>query len=234
MSLRKSPRPVATSLVGRALGCRDVRCGGRSATTSFFRCRLTPLVNMPEVWLRPNRRALWLGMLLPGMLLGAGAWLLAVSLSAGLWFGWTLVAAVALLAGVAIGLQLLYWMWIPRLAYEDRHLLVYLDSAAPTRVPIEIVECFFLGQGASELPKLEGKEPETANVIVRLAESAKDWRHRDVRPTLGHWCEGYITLNGAWCEPIDGEALKRLNQRLVAAHRKQRELHSQHAAGGTA
>ena len=189
---------------------------------------------MPEVWLRPNRRALLLGMLLPALLLIAGGWLLAVALWADLWFGWTIVAILALLAGLGIAIQLFYWMRVPRLAYENQHLLVYLESAQPTRVPIEIVECFFLGQGASELPKLEGKEPETANVIVRLAESAKEWKHRDVKPTLGHWCEGYITLNGAWCEPIDGDALKTLNQRLVAEHRKLRAQRDERKAGGVA
>lgn len=196
--------------------------------------RVFALQDMAEVWLRPNRRALLLGMLLPGLLLLGGGWLLAVSLWGQMWIGWTALSACVLMVGVLIALQLLYWMRVPRLAYEDEHLLVYLDSATPTRVPIEIVECFFLGQGASELPKLEGKEPETANVVVRLAESAKEWRHRDVRPTLGHWCEGYITLNGAWCEPIDAESLKRLNQRLVAEHRKLRERRAQPPAGGAA
>ena len=86
---------------------------------------------------------------------------------------------------------------------------------AVTRVPIEIVECFFLGQGASELPKLQGREPETQNVVIRLAESASEWKHRDVRPSFGQWCEGYITIRGAWCEPITPELMKRLNQRLV-------------------
>lgn len=189
---------------------------------------------MVEVWLRPNRRALLLGLLLPALLLLGGGWLLAVAVWAGLWIGWTVLAAVVLLVGVGLGLQLLFWMRVPRLAYENEQLLVYLESAEPTRVPIDIVECFFLGQGASELPKLEGKDAETANVIVRLAESAKDWRHRDVRPSLGNWCEGYITLSGAWCEPIDGEALKRLNQRLVAVQRELRARRTQREAGGAA
>lgn len=187
---------------------------------------------MPEVWLRANRRALLLGMLLPALLLVASGWLLGVSLLAEMWIGWTVVAALGLLIGAYVAIQLFFWMRIPRLAYENEQLLVYLDSATPTRVPIEIVECFFLGQGASELPKLEGKEPETANVVVRLAESAREWRHRDVRPNLGHWCEGYITLNGAWCEPINNQQLQQLNQKLIAAHRQQKELRKASAAEG--
>lgn len=187
---------------------------------------------MAEVWLRSNRRALLLGMLLPALLLVASGWLLAVSLLAQMWLGWTIVAAIGLLVGTYVAIQLFYWMRIPRLAYEADQLLVYLDSATPTRVPIEIVECFFLGQGSSELPKLEGKDPETANVIVRLAESAKEWRHRDVRPNLGHWCEGYITLSGAWCEPINEQQLKQLNQKLIAAHRRQKSQMQASASRG--
>jgi hypothetical protein len=189
---------------------------------------------MTEVWLRPNRRALMLGMLLPGLLLVAGVWLIAVGLLGQLWIGWGVIGGLSVLAATLLALQLMYWMRVPRLAYDEGQLLVYLESTSPTPVPIEIVECFFLGQGSSDLPKLEGKDPETANVIVRLAESAKDWKHRDVRPSLGHWCEGYITLNGAWCEPIDGEALKKLNQRLIAAHRQRREQAAQQSAGGAA
>lgn len=110
----------------------------------------------------------------------------------------------------------------PRLAYDSGELLVYLEPQLPTRVPIDIVECFFLGQGPSELPKLKGREPETQNVIVRLAEAATDWKHRDVRPAIGHWCESYITLRGSWCEPITPALMKRLNHRLAEVHRERK------------
>lgn len=111
----------------------------------------------------------------------------------------------------------------PRLAYKEPELLVYLERGQPVRVPIQIVECFFLGQGPSQLPKIEGKEAETKNVIVRLAESATEWKHRDVPERWGHWCEGYITINGAWCEPISNDRLAELNRFLIAAQRKLRE-----------
>ena len=115
-----------------------------------------------------------------------------------------------------------YWMRLPRLAYERGEMLVFLDSAQPTRVPIDIVECFFLGQGDSNLPKLAGREPETQNVVVRLAESAPDWKHRDVKPAFGHWCEGYITIRGAWCEPIHRDLMQRLNRRLAEIQRERK------------
>ena len=142
-------------------------------------------------------------LILAGVLL-AGAWLV-----------------LAPLSGAVTG-NLLWMSAQPRLAQEANELLVYFEPNDPVRVPLDIVECFFLGQGPSELPKIAGVEPETSNVIVRLAERAKDWHHRDVKPALGHWCEGYITLRGAWCEPISGEALKQLNHRLAEAHRQQK------------
>ncbi|HMC10707.1 MAG TPA: hypothetical protein VKH44_05435 [Pirellulaceae bacterium] len=118
--------------------------------------------------------------------------------------------------------ELLYAIFRPRIAYEAGELLVFLEPARPTRVPIGIVEVFFLGQGPSELPKLKGREPETQNVVIRLAESAADWKHRDVRPSFGHWCEGYITIRGSWCEPITPELMRGLNHRLAEVQRERR------------
>jgi hypothetical protein len=89
-------------------------------------------------------------------------------------------------------------------------------------VPIDIVEVFFLGQGPSELPKLHGREPETQNVIIRLAESATNWKHRDVKPAIGLWCEGYITIRGSWCEPITPEIMRKLNHRLAEIQRERK------------
>jgi hypothetical protein len=177
---------------------------------------------MPEVWLRPNRRALLLGLILPAILAAVGG--LIVTLALLLQWHWVahVAAGVILLAAAYLTGNILWLASQPRLAYEPGSLLVYFEPKNPIRVPLEIVECFFLGQGASELPKIDGIEPETSNIIVRLAERAKDWHHRDVEPALGHWCEGYITIRGTWCEPISGEALKRLNQRLVAAQREEK------------
>lgn len=177
---------------------------------------------MPEVWLRTNRRALLLGLILPALIALAG--LLLIGLTVTQQWHWSLhLVAGALLAGALFLTGNILWLAAqPRLAYERDSLLVFLEGREPVRVPLEIVECFFLGQGPSELPKIDGVEPETSNVIVRLAERAKDWHHRDTKPAIAHWCEGYITLRGAWCEPISGEALKELNHRLATAHREQK------------
>jgi len=177
---------------------------------------------MPEVWLRTNRRAVLLGLILPALLALSGVFLLIAALIGDWHWSVLVIAGVVILGALYLTGNLLWMSAQPRLACERNDLLVYFEPRDPVRVPLEIVECFFLGQGPSELPKIAGVEPETSNVIVRLAERAKDWHHRDVKPSLGHWCEGYITLRGAWCEPISGEALKRLNHRLAEAHRRQK------------
>lgn len=185
---------------------------------------------MSEAWLKTNRRALLLGMVVPGglTLLAAGA--LTWSVATGQ--HWALQVILALLTAGPLWMlgELLYAVRQPRIGYQAGELLVYLDTARPTRVPIDIVEVFFLGQGPSELPKLRGREPETQNVIIRLAEAAMEWKHRDVRPALGHWCEGYITIRGSWCEPITPGLMRQLNQRLSEIHRERKAAQQEQRA----
>jgi hypothetical protein len=176
----------------------------------------------PEIWLRTNRRALATMMVLPTLLLSGCTlgliWSLATRQS------WFITSMLGLFVFVLLWLfaGLTSAMLQPRIAYQEGELLVYLEFAKATRLPIDIVEVFFLGQGPSELPKLKGREPETQNVIVRLAESATEWKHRDVRPAIALWCEGYITIRGSWCEPITPEIMRRLNHRLAEIQRERK------------
>lgn len=117
--------------------------------------------------------------------------------------------------GVATLVILLLQMRQPRLAYQDRHLLIFLRSGAPFRVPIEHVECFWLGQAPSMLPGTQNENSEVAAVVVRIADKAAEWRHQDVSPQLGKWCEGYVTIRGTWCEPLNIDVVNRLNTRLA-------------------
>jgi hypothetical protein len=169
-----------------------------------------------EVWLRTNRRALALGMLLPAALALAGLAL------AGAFFpveSLALRIAGYLLVGVAgLALGMLAWeLKRPRLAREDGCLAVYLRAGAPHRVPIDIVEGFLLGQGPSMLAGRAARR-ETATLVVRLAERAEDWAFREVKPALGNWCGGYITIRGTWCEPLSVALVNRLNARLGELH----------------
>ena len=177
---------------------------------------------MPEVWLRTNRRALAMGMVLPALILAGSLAGLGWSLATGRHWSISLVLASAVMLALWMMGELIYAAWHPRLAFEKGEMLVFLEPTRPTKVPIEVVECFFLGQGPSELPPVKGREPETQNVIVRLAESAQEWKHRDVKPAFGHWCEGYITLRGSWCEPITPAIMQRLNRRLAELQRERK------------
>src|SRR5262245_55176337 len=116
---------------------------------------------MREVWLRTNRRALAMGMILPGLILGGTAGGLAWSVRTGQHWA----VSLAFFSGTMLALwmlgELVYALAQPRLAFDQGQLLVFLEPTKPTSVPIDIVECFFLGQGPSELPRLAGREPET-------------------------------------------------------------------------
>ncbi len=165
---------------------------------------------MAEVLLRPNVRVLVAGMIVPAILATVGValgllthgpeWLRVV--------GWVLAA----MGGVS--LVLLVWQSTqPRLAYRAGRLLIYLQFGSPIRLPIEVLECAFLGAGPLHMPG--GRAGlKSANLVIRLAEKEPTWAARPVVPALGRWADGYITIHGAWCEPLTVETVQRLNNRL--------------------
>jgi hypothetical protein len=91
--------------------------------------------------------------------------------------------------------------------------LFYMRLGRPIAVPVGIVESFFLGQGPAHLPAMP-KQPHTVNLIARLSQRHTEWASQQVRPSLGKWNEGYVTIRGTWCEPLDGELIRKLNRRL--------------------
>jgi hypothetical protein len=187
---------------------------------------------MREVWLRPNRRALLIAQVVPLSALAIGI-VLAVTLW-GTSFAAGLAGVVLAVLGALGWLGLLRLLFLPRLARQDDFLLVYLRQGTPYRVPLEIVEVFFAGQGPSLMPRQVGHAAEatseTSTVVVRLAESAPEWHQRSVSRSLGTWCEGYITIRGTWCEPLGRDVFQRLNQRLVEVHRERKSRQAGAAA----
>jgi hypothetical protein len=173
-----------------------------------------------EVWLRSNRRVMLVACVAPLLLLVLG---LPVALNVLVEAPWYARAIAGLLAVLgALFLNMLVWYGrLPRLAYDGRHLLVFLRTAGPLEVPIEFVECFLLGSGLRRLPGRSGREVQVVQLGVRLAERATDWAQVEVKPALGKWCGGYITIYGTWCEPLTVELVNKLNARLHAAHREQ-------------
>lgn len=169
---------------------------------------------MRETWLDSNRRILLLGMILPAALVVIGLTVVVMKpLDSAAWLqiiGW-IFTGVGLFLFAVLALQLR----LPRLAYADGALMVYLRMGPPFRVPVETVECFFLSTGAGQIPGKGYEETPVRNVVVRLAEKAVDYHERQVKPALGRWEGGYITIYGAWCEPLDLAAVNRLNARLA-------------------
>ncbi len=171
---------------------------------------------MAEVWLHSNRRVLLLG-LVPAGLFGVIA-VAALRLDFGLlvkvpaWF----VLAVSLLLIVGLLLQ----VFRPRVAYCDDHVLFHLRSGSPIAVPSEVVEAFFLGQGPANLPVHVTGHDETVNLVARLSQQAPEWKQQETKPALGRWCDSYVTIRGTWCEPLNGEVVRRLNSRLADVSKK--------------
>jgi hypothetical protein len=171
-----------------------------------------------EVWLRPNRRALGTTLAAALVVTAAGASLAALGAA---WGWWAIaIGVVVIIGGIWFSLSLIYQMTLPRLAYSSGELLVYLESAAPIRVPIDIVELFFAGQSGSTLPATDNVPSKSRTVVVRLAEAATDWHDRPVKPNWGEWREAYIIVRGTWCEPLTPEVFKFLNRRLREVQRE--------------
>ena len=102
----------------------------------------------------------------------------------------------------------------PRVGYRDGHVLFYLLAGRPVAVPLRVVEAFFQGEGPAHLPGETHHQAKSVNLIARLSQREPDWQQRDVKRALGNWSEGYVTIRGAWCEPITDEVIRRLNRRL--------------------
>jgi hypothetical protein len=167
---------------------------------------------MHESILATNRRAVLLALVPTCLMLAAGAGL-------GMTAGESTVVLILGLALAAVGgvasLSLLVLLFSPRLALEGQELLVYLRAGRPFRVPVDVIECFFIGQAAVGPGVLVAGQPKSVSVVVRLAERAGTWATRPVLPMLGHWDDGYIVIRGTWCEPIDLSLVNRMNEKLI-------------------
>jgi hypothetical protein len=174
---------------------------------------------MTEVWLHANRRVLAMA-LAPTVLMALVGALLAMNAESKVLqaVGWALAAL-----GVLLILGLVNQMRRPRIAYRNGEVLFNLRSGPPVAVPVAVVEAFFLGQGPAKIPPVAGKPAESVNLIARLSQKAPEWAKVEVKPALGQWCEGYVTIRGTWCEPLNGEVIRRLNRRLRELHEAKRD-----------
>lgn len=167
---------------------------------------------MRETWLQSNRRAILFGCIPPLILAAIGAWLAAApSVTAGRVWHWVGIATVV--ASLGMIAMLLSQMRRPRIAFRDGRVLFYVRGGAPVAVPADIVEAFFLGQGPAHIPGV-ARQPQTVNLVARLSQRHTEWARQKVKPALGNWCDGYVTIRGAWCEPLGTELIRKLNRRL--------------------
>jgi hypothetical protein len=165
---------------------------------------------MTEVWLHPNRRVLLLSMVPVALLGGLGVVILNFDMPTSI----KVVAWVALGTACLLMSGLVQQVLRPRIGYREGLVCFYLKAGSPIKVPLHVVEAFFLGQGPAHLPGSDEEVTKTVNLVARLSQREVDWAEKEVKEALGSWREGYITMRGTWCEPLTTEVIRRLNHRL--------------------
>jgi len=185
-----------------------------------------------EVWLRGNMRPLVVAAVAEGLVLAAVAAAVAATGFTPLGVGVLLAVAATTslgMAGIAMAASR------PRLAYRDGMLVVRLRLRDGEELPIDLVECFFLGATDIRRPAHGGGcdgnhaaghdhlHPPAARrrgtLVMRLAERAIDWRRRPTFTPWGTWSDGYVVFDGLWCEPLSPDFVERLTRRLVEMKR---------------
>ena len=170
----------------------------------------------PGVWLGGNPRA-GVGALFLGLLASAlGALLL---LPAG-------DALPGVVRGVVVGLPALLGAGAflaarqPRLVHVPGAVIVRLAPFRRQRVPLDVVECFFLGSRL-EPPRdaATSAGDRVRTLVMRIAERAGDHADRPTLPAWGSWSEGSVTFDGRWCAPLSVDLVRRLNKALAEAKR---------------
>jgi len=176
---------------------------------------------MPEIWLRTNRRVFYISMIAPAVGLAVGAMLAGFGNARGVdWVRWSGTGVIAVSAAL---LLLLGWQVIrPRIARKGNWVLFYLRPGAPIRVPLEFVEGFLLGQGPSYIQNHQPDATVASTIVIRLADRAVDYAQREVHSALASWCNHYVTIRGAWCEPLSLQVVNRLNATLAKAQEAQK------------
>lgn len=133
------------------------------------------------------------------------------------WFA----AAVCLAAAAAVAV-LAVVAGRPRLSHRGDVLRVRLAPTAVREVPLDVVECFFLGsrdldETGRRAPEEEGRRVTT--LVMRLAERAIDCRERPSFAPWGKWEDGSVVFDGRWCEPLSVDVARRLSGWLIEAKR---------------
>lgn len=186
----------------------------------------------PEIWLRGNVRpvlvAVAASLISSGLILGV-----MLTFKAPLWA--VVAVSVFLVAGGLTTLALAFESSRPRLRRRGNVLEVRLAPWHRDEVPLEVMECFFLGSSpvgkhpstsscgsaSEEHDESTGAPPRRRGTLaIRLAERATDYSQRAVSLPWGGWARGTIVVDGLWCEPLSPDLIRELTRRLVAAKRE--------------
>lgn len=169
-----------------------------------------------RTWLRGNARpgwiALWLG--IAASLVLAWGWSRFEPRPGAVWSA--LVPLPAVLGGAFLGLAA-----APRIVLDGREVVVRLRPLRGERVPLEVVECFFLGSRLEPPPTGDGTRGghRVRTLVLRFAERAAEFADRRTLAAWGDWREGSATFDGRWCEPLSVDLVRRLNRDLAATKR---------------
>jgi hypothetical protein len=189
----------------------------------------------PEVWLRGNMRPV---LLAAGASVLSGGLILAalVVFQAPVWL--VVTVSVLLAVGTATTVAVAVESARPRLARRGNQLLVRLAPWQLEAVPLEVLECFFLGSspvgshpatsacGESKTSAEEDAAPSDqptrrrGTLAIRLAERSVVYVQRSASLPWGGWARGTIVVDGLWCEPLSAALVRDLTSRLVAAKRE--------------
>lgn len=171
------------------------------------------------VWLRANPRPGIVMAVVATLLLGllVVLWFLARSwLRQAGWGAWLAGGGVAVagVCGVLVSSR-------ARIVLDGGRVVVRLRPAGVESVPLEAVECFFLGSRLEPPPpgdhRTGGERVRT--LVMRIAERAVEFADRRTLVPWGRWEEGSVTFDGRWCEPLSVDLVRRLNRQLAAAKR---------------
>lgn len=185
---------------------------------------MTHLETRNHDWLRSNLR-------LAGLLAVIASFLFLSSLAicgVALWFSGGL-SGVAFLFSAGLGIlsciigYLAFTAKQGRIFLKDSELIVRIGPASVERLPLDAVECFFLGSQPLDHSGDPIASDEAAfrvgTLVVRVAER---YGHlaSGRRGPWACWEDGYLVVDGRWSEPLVVETLRRINGRLAVAKRQ--------------
>jgi len=185
---------------------------------------MTHLETRNHDWLRANLR-------LAGLLAVIASFLfLSVIAMCGIaiWFSGGL-SAVAVLCSAGLGILSCIIGYVAftakqgRIFSKDSSLLVRIGPVSVEKLPLDAVECFFLGSQPLDRSGEPVASDEAAfrvgTLVVRVAER---YGHlaSGRRGPWARWKDGYLVVDGRWSEPLVVETLRRINGRLAVAKRQ--------------